>query len=50
MKADLQYILANSKTEINNYDYFALRSKYNTIILMFSHKGELKNHIVAPLR
>lgn len=49
MKADLMAILAKSGKEISDYDYFPLRSKYNTVILMFSHDGQLLNHIIVPL-
>ncbi|PCJ32050.1 MAG: hypothetical protein COA90_04210 [Gammaproteobacteria bacterium] len=50
MKSDLMVILSESNTTITDYDYFPLRSKYYTIILMFTHDGELVNHIVVPLR
>lgn len=47
MKADLMAIIEKSNTEIHDYDYFPLRSKYHTIILMFSHSGELINYIAV---
>lgn len=49
MKADLMDILEKTNTVISDYDYFPLRSKYHTIILLFSHDGKLRNHIVVPL-
>jgi len=50
MKSDLDTILIESNTKQSDYNYFPLLSKYHTIILMFSHEGDLKHHLVVPLR
>ncbi|PHS31203.1 MAG: hypothetical protein COA95_07105 [Methylophaga sp.] len=50
IKAKLNKILVKTNKDQNDYFYFSLRSKYQNIILLFDHNGELKNHIVVVLR
>lgn len=49
VKQRLNKILAEENKKHDYYYYFSLRSKYHNIILLFSHEGELENHIVVKL-
>ena len=49
VKAELDKILAKTGKRQQDYYYFPLRSKYHNIILLFSHEGQLENHIVVKL-
>lgn len=49
VKNKLDSILAETKNKRDDYYYFSLRSKYHNIILLFSHDGQLENHIVVKL-
>ncbi|MBL1320661.1 MAG: hypothetical protein COA63_006320 [Methylophaga sp.] len=49
VKMRLNKILAEENKKYGDYYYFSLRSKYHNIILLFSHDGQLENHIVVRL-
>ena len=49
VKDKLDSILAETNKKREDYYYFSLRSKYHNIILLFSHDGQLENHIVVKL-
>lgn len=49
VKKRLNSILKETNKKREDYYYFSLRSKYHNIILLFSHEGDLENHIVVKL-
>jgi hypothetical protein len=48
MNADLMAILTKNNTQIEDYQYYSLRSKFKNIIMLFSHEGEIQDYILVP--
>ena len=50
MKSDIEGFLAKTQTTLQEHIYFPLYSKYQNIILIFDHNGNLENYVMVPLR